>query len=219
MFEIIKIAIGIDDVFPKQGFGLNDSTDQLKFTRILNELFGLKFTLFIIANYSDECSLVNNMEWVDWIKSVPYYELAAHGYYHHTSDNKLDFNIGDEEVNNRFQKMNNVFNKVGLDIRGIKPCGYKATEYAYNLMSGKYEWIADHVNNIDKNVSQKRYFHTSSIYKPEFNNTEYIYLTGHISNGGRNCDGLSEEIFSNIVNFIIKLKKDYTLVPSFISEL
>jgi hypothetical protein len=38
--------------------------------------------LFIPSNYHNKAPISQNKEWVEWLKSKKYFELAAHGHYH-----------------------------------------------------------------------------------------------------------------------------------------
>ena len=48
----------------------------------LHKEFGTKFTLFIPSNYHGQYPLSGHKDWIDWLKSLGYFELAAHGHYH-----------------------------------------------------------------------------------------------------------------------------------------
>ena len=77
----MKITISIDDIHPEVGWGM-EGDECMYYLDELNKEFGAKFTLFIPSNYHYRAKLSENKEWIDWLKSKGYFELAAHGHYH-----------------------------------------------------------------------------------------------------------------------------------------
>ena len=77
----MKVTISIDDIPPEEGWGV-EGDECMRYLDELNKEFGAKFTLFIPSNYHKKAPLSQNKEWVDWLKSKKYFELAAHGHYH-----------------------------------------------------------------------------------------------------------------------------------------
>jgi predicted deacetylase len=77
----MEVIIAIDDVHPEQGWGLQGDTC-MGYLEELNKEFGAKFTLFIPSNYHNKFPISKHKEWIDWLKSKKYFELAAHGHYH-----------------------------------------------------------------------------------------------------------------------------------------
>ena len=78
-------TIAIDDVHPEPGWGM-EGDECMIYLRHLHEEFGAKFTLFIPANYHREFPISRYLHWIEWLESLGYFELAAHGHYHDTSD-------------------------------------------------------------------------------------------------------------------------------------
>ena len=76
-----NLTISIDDIHPGKGWGKPEDI-QMGYLEELNKLFGAKFTLFIPSNYHNQAPLSEHKDWVDWLKSKDYFELAAHGHYH-----------------------------------------------------------------------------------------------------------------------------------------
>lgn len=83
----LNLTISIDDCCPKPGWNIL-GTPVEKWLRSLNEEFGAKFTLFCPSNYHQEYPISKHHEWIKELNSIPYFELAAHGHFHQTSDPK-----------------------------------------------------------------------------------------------------------------------------------
>ena len=81
MSSITNVTIAIDDIHPEKGWGLQGDTC-MEYLEDLNKEFGAKFTLFIPSNYHNKFPISDHQEWIDWLKSKEYFELAAHGHYH-----------------------------------------------------------------------------------------------------------------------------------------
>jgi len=45
-------------------------------------LLSLFLTLFIPSNYHNKAKISENKEWIEWLKTKDYFELAAHGHFH-----------------------------------------------------------------------------------------------------------------------------------------
>lgn len=75
------ITISIDDIHPEPGWGL-EGDNCMNYLEELNNEFNAKFTLFIPSNYHHRYPLSEHKDWVEWLKSKDYFELAAHGHFH-----------------------------------------------------------------------------------------------------------------------------------------
>ena len=76
-----NVTISIDDIHPEKGWGLQGDKC-MGYLEQLNKEFGAKFTLFIPSNYHGKYPLSQHKNWIDWLKSKDYFELAAHGHFH-----------------------------------------------------------------------------------------------------------------------------------------
>ena len=83
-----NLTISIDDIHPEEGWGL-EGDEQMAYLGELNKLFGAKFTLFIPSNYHNTSPLSKHKDWIDWLKSKDYFELAAHGHFHQCERNDI----------------------------------------------------------------------------------------------------------------------------------
>jgi len=75
------VTVSIDDVNPVSGWG-REGDIQMSYLEELNREFGVKFTLFIPSNWHNEAPISKHKDWIDWLKSKSYLELAAHGHFH-----------------------------------------------------------------------------------------------------------------------------------------
>ena len=84
----MNVTISIDDIHPEKGWGLEGDV-QMEYLESLNKDFGAKFTLFIPSNYHRNFPISEYKEWIDWLISKKYFELAAHGHFHETSNKAM----------------------------------------------------------------------------------------------------------------------------------
>ncbi len=78
---MINITIAIDDNHPETGWGV-EGDKSMEYLDELNKEFGAKFTLFIPSNYHYGFPISQYKDWIDYLLSKNYFELAAHGHYH-----------------------------------------------------------------------------------------------------------------------------------------
>lgn len=81
----INLTVAIDDIHPEKGWGL-PGDECMYYLDELNKEFGTKFTLFIPSNYHKQFPISHYKDWIDWLVSLQYFELAAHGHFHQTSN-------------------------------------------------------------------------------------------------------------------------------------
>lgn len=80
----LKVTIAVDDVHPEVGWGIQGDP-AMKWMDALNKKYGAKFTFFIPSNYHGKYPISQHKDWIDWLLSLGYIELAAHGHFHQTS--------------------------------------------------------------------------------------------------------------------------------------
>ena len=91
----MNLVVAIDDLHPEQGWGCEGDI-QVEYLRILlNDEFGVKFTLFCPSYYHHNYKLTK--DWVSYWKQFDWVELDAnHGHYHDVQKYTFD-QIGDQE--------------------------------------------------------------------------------------------------------------------------
>lgn len=81
----MRLNIAVDDVHPELGWGL-PGDQSMKYLTDLHDEFGVMYTLFIPSNYHRKYPIGEYKDWIQWLKTHTYFELAAHGHYHDTED-------------------------------------------------------------------------------------------------------------------------------------
>jgi len=216
--KIVKVAMDIDDVHPRKGFGIDDINDNLRYARLLNKNFGMKFTLFIPTNCFGEYPISKYKDWFENIINKDYYEVGAHGHYHHRKD-KADFAGSQKEVNEIIELMESEFSELGYTPTGVKPCGGLITQGVYGSLSKKFEWISDSVAYKHRKVNSiKRVFCTCSSASPQYKGEEEIYIQSHIASGEHISNSI-DETYNRVSEFLVTLSKEVDVLPVFVSQL
>lgn len=147
--EKIKLTIAIDDNHPETGWGVEDDI-QMMYLEELNKEFGAKFTLFIPSNYHYNFPISEHKEWIDWLLSKGYFELAAHGHYHETSDRSKwgeceFFELQSRsQVADRIRDMFNQWELVKHVPRGWRNPGWLASSESCKQLQDHFNWSAVH---------------------------------------------------------------------------
>ena len=144
----MEVTIAIDDIHPEKGWGLQGDTC-MEYLDELNKEFGAKFTLFIPSNYHDKFPISNHQEWIDWLKSKDYFELAAHGHYHmceRTDIGECEFFELDTEdkVKSRIWMMMDEWSDVGHKPIGWRNPGWLAHPEAVKWLGPLFKYTAVH---------------------------------------------------------------------------
>jgi len=144
----MEITIAIDDLHPETGWGMPGDKCMFYLDE-LNKEFGAKFTLFIPSNYHHKFPLSKQIEWVDWLKSIPYFELAAHGHFHECERNDIGecefFELDTpEKAQLRIHQMLSEWEKVNHKPVGWRNPGWLAHPLAINELDKHFEYAAIH---------------------------------------------------------------------------
>lgn len=142
------ITISIDDIHPEKGWGV-EGDECMYYLDELNKEFGARFTLFIPSNYHHKAKLSENRDWIDWLKSKGYFELAAHGHYHQcerTDIGECEFFELDthEKVEERLYKCIAEWNAVDHRPFGWRNPGWLAHPESVTLLSMAFRYAAIH---------------------------------------------------------------------------
>jgi peptidoglycan/xylan/chitin deacetylase (PgdA/CDA1 family) len=168
----IDVTIAIDDIHPESGWGMpGDSC--MNYLEELNKEFGAKFTLFIPSNYHSKFPLSQHKDWIDWLKSKGYFELAAHGHYH------MCHRIGmgecefyelntEDDVKSRIQRMMNEWQSVNHTPTGWRNPGWLATPESVKWLGQQFKYAAVHYeHNHNLQWDCKMIFGADGIHKTE----------------------------------------------------
>tara|TARA_Y100000361_G_C11135532_1_gene331666 strand:- start:592 stop:1272 length:681 start_codon:yes stop_codon:yes gene_type:complete len=144
----LDVTIAIDDIHPENGWGMPED-ECMYYLEELNKEFGTKFTLFIPSNYHQNFPLSEHKDWIDWLKSKKYFELAAHGHYHmceRTDIGECEFFELDSEkkVIDRLDLILNEWTKVNHQPLGWRNPGWLAHPIAVHFLGQTFHYAAVH---------------------------------------------------------------------------
>ena len=144
----MNLTIAIDDIHPEKGWGL-PGDKCMEYLDKLNKEFGAKFTLFIPSNYHNKYPLSEHKDWIDWLKSKDYFELAAHGHYHMCERTDIGecefFELNTEnKANSRIQQMMIEWQAVNHKPAGWRNPGWLAHPTAVKCLESMFEYAAVH---------------------------------------------------------------------------
>ena len=168
----MNLTIAIDDVHPEKGWGL-PGDKCMEYLEALNKEFGAKFTLFIPSNYHNKYPLSKYKNWIDWLKSKDYFELAAHGHYHMCE--RID--IGEceffeldtkEKARARINKMLAEWDKVNHKPTGWRNPGWLGHPEAIKCLAKEFDYAAVHYeHNHGINWDCKTFFGHDGIHETD----------------------------------------------------
>ena len=146
--NIKSITIAIDDIHPEKGWGLQGDTC-MEYLEELNKEFGAKFTLFIPSNYHNNYPISEHKDWINWLKSKGYFELAAHGHYHmceRTDIGECEFFEIDtkDKAKSRIGQMMDEWSKVDHKPIGWRNPGWLAHPEAIKWLGPQFKYAAIH---------------------------------------------------------------------------
>lgn len=223
----MNITISIDDIHPEQGWGLPEDK-QMEYLQALNDEFEAKFTLFIPSNYHKEYPISQYKDWIDWLRSKQYFELAAHGHYHQCDRSNLygemEFAelIDKNQIEERINLMVLEWVKIGYQPKGWRNPGWIASDQSINQLELLFDWVALHEqHNQGRKWDCKMLFGHVGIHENELkkiNNT--IMFQSHIA-GSHNDNVWNEKNYEHFREILIFLKTplQYPLTFKTLSEL
>jgi peptidoglycan/xylan/chitin deacetylase (PgdA/CDA1 family) len=147
--QVLNLAVAIDDIHPEIGWGMPDD-ECMGYLDSLNKEFDIKFTLFIPSNYHGHYPLSEHKDWINWLKSLGYFELAAHGHYHMTSNKdtwgEMEFaELQDpKQITNRISLMQNEWQAVEIDPIGWRNPGWICSPQSNKQLRQIFKYAAVH---------------------------------------------------------------------------
>ena len=185
---MINITIAIDDNHPETGWGV-EGDKCMEYLDELNKEFGAKFTLFIPSNYHHGYPISQYKDWIKYLLSKGYFELAAHGHFHQTSDKnkfgEMEFlDIKEDECVDRIKSMINEWEMVGYKPKGWRNPGWICQKYCIPHLENKFEWVALHYqHNYDFKWNTRMLFGADVIHQTEIqlHNGNNIMFQSHIA--------------------------------------
>ena len=183
----MEITIAIDDIHPGKGWGL-PGHQCIEYLNELNKEFGAKFTLFIPSNYHYDYPLSKHKDWIDWLKSKKYFELAAHGHFHKCQRNDIGecefFELDTpKKARDRIQLMLSEWKKVNHKPQGWRNPGWLAHPTVVKELEPYFEYVALHYqHNHNLQWGCKMIFGADGIHETNINlHNGNIMFQSHIA--------------------------------------
>lgn len=185
----LRLNIAVDDVHPENGWGLPDDECMALIHEIHNE-FGAKFTFFIPSNYHRKYPLSQYKDWIKWLKTFHYIELAAHGHYHDTIDSKswgeCEFaEIHDSELcQERLGQLNHEWIVAGHVPIGWRNPGWLCHPNNVHYIGEMFRYVALHTeHNRGMRWSCVELYGCDGIHSPEItiHNNDMLMFQSHIA--------------------------------------
>lgn len=144
----MDITIAIDDIHPEKGWGV-EGDECMYYLDELNKEFGAKFTLFIPSNYHHKAPLSENRDWIEWLKSKGYFELAAHGHYHQCKRTDIGecefYEVSTiKEAEDRLALLFEEWDKAGHRPIGWRSPGWLIHPFAIPAVESEFKYAAIH---------------------------------------------------------------------------
>ena len=217
------VTISIDDIHPEKGWGV-EGDECMYYLDELNKEFGAKFTLFIPSNYHHKAKLSENKDWIDWLKSKGYFELAAHGHYHQCERQGIgecEFAELDttEKAEDRLNKCITEWNAVDHKPLGWRNPGWIATYKAVEVLGKAFDWSAIHYqHNMNFKWACHTFYGADGIHETDISihNNDMIMFQSHIA--GEWNDNIWNEANYNQMRLSLKELSKQDIVYKTLSE-
>lgn len=217
---MFNLSIAIDDVNPHNDFKLI-GTNVEKYLFELNKRFGVKFDLFIPANYEGNNKLSENKEWFNDLKSIPFFSLEAHGYLHQCTDNRFGmcefYELNYEpDIINRINLINEEWLSVQNEIPLIwRNPGWLCSENSKKFIEKNFKGVALHYShNMGFKWNCKEFFGHDGIETNSDNihihNGNMIMLQSHIF-GEWNDNSWNDYTYNNVTKLLDVICENYQI--------
>ena len=223
----INLTVAIDDVHPEKGWGM-PGDECMEYLDSLHKEFGVKFTLFIPSNYHKQYPISEHKDWINWLQSLGYFELAAHGHYHQTSNKdiwgEMEFaELQDmKQITDRIFLMQKEWKAVGVDPIGWRNPGWVCSLQSNIQLRDAFKYAAIHYEHnmgLDWGDCKTFYGH-DGIHETDIklHNGNCLMFQSHIA-GDWNKNTWNKENYKQFKLSLDFLKKNYILNNIFIKEL
>jgi len=214
----LKIAFSVDDVAPIPTHGLLREEDNLKYLFKLNKEFGVKFTLFVVPNWEGKADILEHKDWVKWLSSFDFLEIANHGLHHYNPRNKtgMEFVDVNEEVAEQLLKASiTKFREVGLEPKILKIPGWKFNSELMSLFPKLgFKGLADHFVGVHIIKMTNGFYRIPYTLSAENLHSKHykdlLIIHTHIAVDKQNKNGWTDKLFDEVRNYlkeIIELNK------------
>ena len=205
----MKVVICVDDVHPETGWGLPDDSAMIWMEELYKK-YGAKCTLFIPANYRRKYPISLHLDWINGLLSKPYFELAAHGMYHDSSDRRRfgECEFGElrdiEVISERLNEMWDMWDAVGYWPIGWRSpgwlCSQESATQISNLKLFKYVAVHyEHDRGVEWGPNITKFYGHDGIQSTDISvhNNDMIVFQSHI-NGNHNDNVWSENNYKQL---------------------
>lgn len=223
----LNLTVAIDDVHPEKGWGIQGD-ECMTYLDQLNKEFGTKFTLFIPSNYHQQYPISQYVEWIDWLQSLGYFELAAHGHYHQTTNKEhfgeMEFaELQDpSKIAERIILMQKEWEAVNVIPKVWRNPGWICSKQSHEQLKQIFEVAAihyDHNMGLYWDTCKTVYGH-DGIHETDIklHNGNCLMFQSHIA-GDWNKNVWNKDNFDQFHSSLTYLHETYSITNKFISEI
>jgi hypothetical protein len=223
----INLTVAIDDIHPEKGWGL-PGDECMYYLDELNKEFGTKFTLFIPSNYHNQYPISQFKDWIDWLISLGYFELAAHGHYHQTTNKEhfgeMEFaELQDSsKIAERISLMQKEWEAVNVIPKVWRNPGWICSKQSHEQLKQIFEVVAihyDHNMGLYWDTCKTVYGH-DGIHETDIklHNGNCLMFQSHIA-GDWNKNVWNKDNFDQFHSSLTYLHDTYSITNKFISEI
>ena len=222
----LNLTVAIDDIHPEKGWGL-PGDECMYYLDELHKEFGTKFTLFIPSNYHNQYPMSEYKDWIDWLVSLGYFELAAHGHFHQTSSPSMWGECEFAEIQSAeecLERINAVWiewNQVKHEPKGWRNPGWLAQKHCVDVIGKWFQYAAVHYeHNHNFQWPCKMLFGHDGIHETDIklHNGNTLMFQSHIA-GNWNKNVWNEENYKQFKLSLEFLKENHILENKFLMEL
>lgn len=220
----LNLTVAIDDIHPEKDWGL-PGDECMEYLDSLHKEFGTKFTLFIPSNYHRQYPLSEHKDWIDWLKSLGYFELAAHGHYHacrRTDIGECEFFELDNDINvtERIQMILNEWQKVNHIPVGWRNPGWLAHPTAVKHLGRHFKYAAVHYEHNHNLVWDcKMIFGADGIHESDIGiHDGALMFQSHIA-GDWNKNSWNRANYEQFRHSLLHIHSQHKITNKFIMEL
>jgi len=221
--QVLNLTVAIDDIHPEKGWGL-PGDECMYYLDSLNKEFGTKFTLFIPSNYHRQFPISQHKDWIDWLKSLGYFELAAHGHYHETSNKQIwgECEFAEirtvEECSERMKLLWDEWYAVNHIPVGWRNPGWLAQRHCVDVIGPMFKYAAVHYeHNHNFLWNCKMLFGHDGIHETDIkiHNNDTLMFQSHIA-GDWNKNVWNEENYKQFQSSLKFLFSSYDITNKFL---
>ena len=229
----LNLCISIDDVNPAN---VSPSTQDPLISKIIsiNKKYNLKITFFIPANFLGKFDIKEHKKWCQFIDSLEFVEIAAHGYFHDFEEIDSN-NQGKEFSKATYEKTIEKISMIKDSFQHFKTKsidGWKMPGWEFNLESlkavtEKFNYLYPHPDhiNIYKSISKKaKIIDSKNTFDIQHDlpfglfENQILILHSHVD-GETNKNKWTEYNFAKLQVNLMNLFQFFKVNPLFINQL